>query len=156
MQRVILALALSLAATAGLAQTIAPRDGWAIHASDKSFDAMVEAVKAAAGNAGLGVVTEAGPTGMARSRGIDIPGNRVIGLFNNDLAVRILRASVAAMIEAPMRMYVTEGADGTATLAYKRPSFVLAPYIDEGGAALEEAAAELDGRFEAVAEAALE
>jgi len=138
------------------AQTIEPREGWEIHASSKSYAELVEAVKAAAGDAGLGVVTEAGPTGVAAARGIDIPGNRVIGLFNNDFAVRILKLSTAAMIEAPIRMYVTEAGDGSATLAYKTPSHVFAPYMSEGGGSLATAARELDDRFAAVAEAALE
>ncbi len=141
--------------SAVMAQTIDPREGWAIHASDKSYPDLIAAVKDAAGAHGLGVVTEAGPTGVARSRGIDLPGNRVIGLFNNDFAVRILGLSTAAMIEAPIRLYVTEAPDGTATLAYKRPSHVFTPYLDEGGAGLEAAAAELDTLFERVATTAL-
>ncbi len=138
------------------AQAVEPRDGWAVHASAKSYDDLIAAVKAAAQPAGLGVVTEAGPTGVALSRGIEIPGNRVIGLFNNDFAVRILGMSTAAMIEAPIRMYVTELEDGSAMLSYKRPSFVFAPYVDEAGEELAAAAAELDERFATVAEAAVE
>ena len=145
---ILFALVLPLALPA---QTIGPRDGWAVHASDTPYEGMIAAVKDAARANGLGVVTEAGPTGAARARGIDIPGNRVIGLFNNDFAVRILRLSTAAMIEAPIRVYVTEGADGMATLAYKTPSHVFAPYMDEGGAALAEVAAELDELFAAMA-----
>lgn len=145
---ILFALVLPLALPA---QTIGPRDGWAVHASDTPYEGMIAAVKDAARANGLGVVTEAGPTGAARARGIDIPGNRVIGLFNNDFAVRILRLSTAAMIEAPIRVYVTEGADGLATLAYKTPSHVFAPYMDEGGAALAEVAAELDELFAAMA-----
>lgn len=156
MRHLILATLVSLLPLATAAQTIAPREGWAIHASDKPYAEMVEAVKSAAGPHGLGVVTEAGPTGGARSRGIEIPGNRVIGLFNNDFAVRILRFSTAAMIEAPIRMYVTEGSDGMATLAYKTPSLVFAPYMDEGGADLAKASEELDAIFAEVAAAALQ
>lgn len=148
--------ALILLAQPVAAQTIAPRDGWVIHASQKPYEEMIAAVKTAAGENGLGVVTEAGPTGAARARGVTIPGNRVIGLFNNDYAVRILALSTAAMIEAPVRIYVTEGDDGMATLAYKTPSAVFAPYADEGGPALAEAAEELDALFASVAEAALQ
>ncbi|MEO0991408.1 MAG: DUF302 domain-containing protein, partial [Pseudomonadota bacterium] len=100
-------------------------------------------------------VTQAGPTGAAKARGITIPGNRVIGLFNNVFAVRILDLSTAAMIEAPIRMYVTEDLDGTATLSWKTPSHVFAPYFAEGGADLVAAASELDSLFEAVAQDAL-
>jgi uncharacterized protein (DUF302 family) len=133
-----------------------PRDGWAVHDSALDFDTLVAAVKTEAATQQLGVVTEAGPTGMAASRGIDIPGNRVIGLFNNDYAVRILGLSTAAMIEAPVRMYVTEDPDGSATLSYKTPSHVFAPYLDEAGPDLAAAAAELDAKFDAVAQAAIQ
>jgi len=67
----------------------------------------------------------------------------------------MLDASIAAGIEAPIRMYVTEGADGTATLSYRTPSHVFAPYAEEGGAALHALATELDAVFEGVARAAV-
>ena len=149
-----------LAASSALAQdtipTVGPQDGWAVHDSDKLYQELVDDVKAAAENSELGVVTEAGPTQAAADRGIEIPGNRVIGLFNNDYAVRILQVSTAAMIEAPIRMYVTEAPDGTATLSYKLPTYVYVPYREEGGEALATAAEELETDFAAVAEAALE
>ena len=53
-----------------------------------------------------------------------------------------------------IRFYLTENADGTATLSYKSPSFVFAPYADEGGADLAALAAELDAVFAGIAEAA--
>ena len=88
---------------------------------------------------------------MAASRGETIPGNRVVGVFRNDFAVAIIRAAPAAMIEAPVRFMVMEEPDGTASLSYKRPSAVFAPYAEEGGAALAAATAELDTIFEAIA-----
>ncbi len=133
------------------AQSIAPRDGWVVMPTDKPYAQLVDDVKAAAKANKLGVVTQAGPTGAAKNRGITIPGNRVIGLFNNVYAVRILGLSTAAMIEAPIRVYVTEEPDGSATLSYKTPSHVFAPYVAEGGADLVAAAQELDGIFAAVA-----
>ncbi len=138
------------------AADMAARDGWQVHPSAKDFDTLVSDTNAAVKTNGLIVVTQAGPTQAARKRGITIPGNRVIGIFNNDFAVRVLSQSTAAMIEAPIRLYVTENADGTATLSYKTPSHVFAPYADEGGAALTDIAAELDARFKAIANDALE
>lgn len=138
------------------AQDLFARPGWVVQVSDKPYEALIAAVKSASRANGMGVVTEAGPTGAAASRGITIPGNRVIGVFNNDFAVRVLALSTAAMIEAPIRFYVTENAAGGATLAYKIPSHVLAPYFDEGGTELGALAAELDTRFAAIAAAALE
>jgi uncharacterized protein (DUF302 family) len=62
----------------------------------------------------------------------------------------MLEASVAAGYEAPLRFYITENEDGTATLSYRTASFVFAPYED-GGDALEALAAELDAIQEAIA-----
>ncbi len=135
---------------------MAPRDGWVVMESDKSFKVLVDAVKGAAKANKMGVVTQAGPTAAAKSRGIIIPGNRVIGLFNNVYAVRILGLSTAAMIEAPIRVYVTENEDETATLSYKMPSTVFAPYMAEADADLGVAASELDAIFMAIAEAAVQ
>lgn len=152
---VVFALALATPISAQQVSDLEPRDGWHVSRSDKSFDQLVEATRAAAPAGKLAVVTMAGPTGAAANRGIDIPGNRVIGLFNNDFAVRILRLSTAAMIEAPIRMYVTENEDGTATLAYKLPSAVLGDYAQDAPD-LVAIAAELDAAFAAVTAAALQ
>lgn len=131
---------------------MAPREGWTVIKTEKTYADLVDSVKASAKVSKMGVVTQAGPTAAARNRGITIPGNRVIGLFNNVFAVRILELSTAAMIEAPIRMYVTENADGTATLSYKRPSTVFAPYVDEAGSDLSVAADELDVIFQVIAD----
>ncbi|WP_027259285.1 DUF302 domain-containing protein [Leisingera aquimarina] len=151
-----LATALILAASAAAAGNIAPRDGWAVHETSKPYEQLIQDVKAAAKAEGLGVVTQAGPTKAAAARGITIPGNRVIGLFNNDFAVKILALSTAAMIEAPVRLYVTGEENGSATLAYKLPSHVFAPYADEGGDALAALANQLDQRFARIARQAIQ
>ncbi len=62
----------------------------------------------------------------------------------------MLAASVPAGIEAPIRFYITENRDGTATLSYKTPSAVFAPYA-VGGGKLEEMAKELDALFAKIA-----
>jgi uncharacterized protein (DUF302 family) len=133
------------------AGSVAPRAGWAVHDTAHSYADLVNRVKEAAKANKMGVVTEAGPTEAAKQRGVVIPGNRVIGIFRNDYAVRTLSLSVAAMIEAPIRLYVTEDADGTATLSYKLPSQVFAPYMAEAGPDLKTVAAELDAIFAAIA-----
>lgn len=150
---VVIACCLAVPALAG---SVSPREGWAVHDTDHSYKEMIDRVKEAAKTGGMGVVTEAGPTEALKSQGIDVPGNRVIGLFHPNYAARVLALSIPAMIEAPIRMYVTENEDGTATLSYKTPSFVFAPYTDEGGAKLEEVAAELDKIFHDIALIAIE
>jgi uncharacterized protein (DUF302 family) len=130
---------------------IAPLPGWAIRDTAFGYAELLDRLKEAVKAEGMIVVTEAGPTEAARSRGITIPGNRVIGVYRNDFAVRALAASTAAMIEAPIRFYVTENPDGTATLSYKTPSHLFAPYMAEGGAALAAVATELNAIFAAIA-----
>ena len=98
------------------------------------------------------VVTRASASAGAAARGISIPGNLVIGVFRNDYAVRMLEASVPAGIEAPLRFYLTENPDGTATLTYRKPSAIFAPY---GVPALEAMAAELDPIWQQIAEQAV-
>lgn len=147
-------LALALTGGAALAD-IAPREGWVVKPTGKDYANLVSDTVAAVKANKMGVVTQAGPTEAAKSRGVTIPGNRVIGVFNNVYAVRILGLSTAAMIEAPIRIYVTENEDGTASLSYKTPSTVFAPYMDEAGADLVAAASELDAKFLSIAELAV-
>lgn len=97
---------------------------------------MRDAVKGAP----IAIVTQASASDGARMQGHEIPGNRVFGLYRNDYA---------------RRMYVTEDDDGTASLSCRRPTAVFTPYFDEGGAALRDLAAELDGVFENVAKSAI-
>lgn len=135
------------------AGSVDPRPGWEVRETQKSFDALLDDLRAAVSANGMAVVTQAGPTGAAAARGITIPGNRVVGVFNNDFAVRMLEQSVPAMIEAPVRFYVTEEPDGTATLSWKTPSMVFAPYAQDGEG-VSAIAGELDARFLAIGEAA--
>ncbi|HSR72705.1 MAG TPA: DUF302 domain-containing protein, partial [Kiloniellales bacterium] len=116
-----------------------------------SYPALIEQLESAIKANKMGLVTRASATLGAKSLGKTIPGNMVIGVYRPDFAVRILEASVPAGIEAPIRFYVTEDPDGTATLSYKTPSTVFAPYFDDGGDALRALAEELDAIFAAIA-----
>lgn len=130
---------------------MAPRAGWQVIDTDLAPAVLAERLLAAVPQEGMGVVTQAGPTNAARARGIVIPENRVVGVFNNDFAVRILNLSTAAMIEAPVRFYITGDADGTATLSWKEAGTVFAPYLDEGGPELADIVDALDARLAAIA-----
>lgn len=147
MPRLLMFLGMLVLVAQAHAGSIQPRAGWAVQDTDQPYKTLINSLKTAVKANGMFVVTQAGPTGAAKKRGIEIPGNRVIGVYNNKFAVRAIRLSVAAMIEAPIRFYVTEDADGTATLSYKLPSHVFEPYFDEGGAELRALAAELDEIF---------
>lgn len=151
--RYLILLAFALTATLAHADP-KDRDGWKVHPTSFAYKELIDRVKAAIKANKMGVVTQAGPTGAAKNRGITIPGNRVIGVFNNKFAVEMLAASESAMIEAPVRFYVTEQPDGTATLSYKTPSLVFAPYADDSPEVME-IAARLDGVFAKIAGAAI-
>ncbi len=155
MRTIAAAALICLAATASHAESIlgAP-SGWRVTETEKDYATLLADLKAAVQAHEIGIVTEAGPTEMALSRGEMIPGNRVVGVFRNDFAVEIIRAAPAAMIEAPIRIMVMEEPDGTATLAYKYPSVVFAPYAETGGAALKDAASRLDVIFDEIADEA--
>lgn len=132
----------------------AERPGWHVHDTDIAYSDLITRLTDAVKTAGFGVVTQAGPTGAAKARGITIPGNRVIGVFNNIYAVRMLTASESAMIEAPIRFYITENPDGSAALSYKTPSHVFAPYADDSAEVMV-IARELDDIFADIATAAI-
>ena len=146
-------LVLSLVACSATASP-AEREGWAVIETSHAYQDLVDRVKTATKANKMGVVTEAGPTEAAANRGVTIPGNRVIGVYNNDFAVRMLEASEAAMIEAPIRFYVTEQEDGTATPSYKTPSLVFSPYAEDSPEVMI-IAKELDVVFEKIAEDAV-
>jgi len=124
------------------------RDGTRVLQTRHSFAQLLERVERAVEANGLGVVATASASRGAAARGVKIPGNAVVMVFRNDLAVRLLAASVAAGIEAPLRFYVTENADHTATLSYRMPSAVFAAYRHPE---VERIARELDPVIEKIA-----
>lgn len=116
-----------------------------------SFKALWDKLEAAVKANGMFVVTRASASRGASGRGIKIPGNLVIGVYRNDFGVRMLKASVPAGIAAPLRFYVTENADGSASLTYRTPSATFKPY---GSADLDKMAAELDAIWAKIAKQA--
>lgn len=138
-----------------LAASPAERDGWHVHKTPHAFSDLVERLNAAVKAEKMGLVTRASASAGAKNQGYTIPGNMIVGVYRNDFARRMLEASVAAGIEAPIRFYLTEESDGTSTLSYKMPSTVFAPYMEEGGEALAALASELDGVFATIAQRAV-
>ena len=148
---VILFAATWLGLSGASAGTVTPREGWSVIDTDYAFSELIERPNAAITSAGMGLVTSASASEGAKAAGVSIPGNRVVGVFRNDFARRMLGSSVAAGIEAPIRFYVTENPDGTATLSYRTPNSVFAPYFVEGGDELRALASEIDVIFAEIA-----
>lgn len=141
---------LMIAATveAAHAENPTPYAGTLVLATPHSYKDLVARLDAAVKANKMGLVTRASATKGAASLGKTIPGNMVVGVFRPDFAIRMLEASVPAGIEAPLRFYITENADGTATLIYRKPSAVFAPYDVP---ALDAMAKELDVIFGKIA-----
>jgi len=149
-----LLLVLIWTASAARAELPAELPGWVVEPTGRNYAELVERVDAAVAESPLNVVTRASATVGAKNLGQTIPGNMVVGVFAPQFAIRLLDASVAAGIEAPLRLYITENPDGTATLSYKTAAHVLAPYAEDGGQTLTALAAELDSILEQIAEQA--
>ena len=151
LSRIVIVLALVSAVGSAFASDLEGRPGWRVISTGFAYNDLVNRVKGAIKAEKMLLVTQASASDGAKGQGIVIPGNRVMGVYRNDYARRMLKASVAAGIEAPIRLYVTENPDGTATLSWKTASHVFAPYMEDGGAELKALAGELDAVFEAIA-----
>jgi uncharacterized protein (DUF302 family) len=132
-----------------------PRSGWEVHNTAYSYKDLIGRLDQAVKDHKMGLVSRASATvGAQKVLDKTIPGNMVVGVYHPRFAVRMLEASAPAGIEAPIRFYITENEDGTATLSYKTPSLVFAPYSD-GNEALSQLAAELDEIFAGIAKQAV-
>ena len=144
---------LTLAAESAAAQEWSASPGWEITKTRHSYANLIERLNTAVKTNKMGLVTRASATLGAKALGKTIPGNMVIGVYHPRFAIRMLEASIPAGIEAPIRFYVTENADRTATLSYKTPTAVFAPYAD-GGEKLTAMARELNAIFAKIAKEA--
>ena len=141
------ALLLAFAAHNAVAQSAAPLPGTHTVASSYGFDALATRLEQAIEANKMGLVAQASASRGAAARGVKIRGNLVLMIFRNDYAVRMLAASVPAGVEAPLRLYLTEDAKGRASVSWRAPSAVFAPY---GSADLNAMARELDPVFEKI------
>lgn len=141
------AVALVIPAVSGMAQ-----DGRITLTSKAPFGKVAEALEKAIADQNMGLVCHANAQRGAAARGLKLAGNQVFMVFRNDFAVRIINAAREAGFEAPIRIYLYENSDGTATLTYIKPSAIFRPYAQpEVG----KVAAELDLIFEKIVAQAL-
>jgi uncharacterized protein (DUF302 family) len=96
--------------------------------STAPFGRVGEALERAVTDEKMALVCHANAQRGAAARGVTIKGNQVLMVFRNDFAVRVLAADPTAGFEAPIRIYLYENADGTATISYVPPSVVFAAY----------------------------
>lgn len=145
----VVAAGVSLLPATGKADVTAPYAGTVEIKTGKTYGALVKSLTDAIKANKMGLVAKASATVGAKSIGKTIPGNMVIMVYRPDFAIRMLKASVPAGIEAPIRYYITEDpATGKATLTYRTPSSVFNPYRN---AELDAMAKELDVIFARIA-----
>ena len=147
-----LLMSLSIAPVGAMADNPTPYPDTRVMKTPHSYGELVQRLEEAVKNNKMGIVARASATLGAKKIGVSIPGNMVVMVYHPKYAVRMLNASVPAGIEAPIRYYITENADGTATLTYRTPSSVFNPYEN---AELDRMARELDGIFERIAKDAV-
>jgi len=110
------------------AENRTPYSGMRSVETNIAFAAYVDRLKSAVRSNKMGIVAHACATCGAKAIGVSIPGNHVVMIYHPRFAVRMLKASIAAGIEAPLRLYLTENADGTARLTYRLPSHTFSAY----------------------------
>ena len=128
MRLMLTGLFMLILALPAIAENASPHSGTIIIETGQPFDVYLKRLDAAIKANKMGIVGKACATCGANAIGVSIPGNRIIMIFNPHFAVRMLDASIAAGVEAPLRFYVTENSDGSARLSYRQPSHVFAPY----------------------------
>ncbi len=111
------------------------------------FASLEEKAKEAITKNKMNIVNRASASDGAKARGVTIKGDVVLGVYRNDLAVRMLSSNIDAGIEAPIRLHLVEEADGTSTIRYYTPGAVFSKYPGED---LKKIASELDVIFEAI------
>ncbi len=125
----LLALALQILPGPAGAENPTPYSGTRVIATGKPFMPYVAALREAVKANGFNMVGLACANCAIKGAFQEtVPGNRVFLFFRPDYARRMLQASTAAGIEAPIRLYVTEDAAGGATVTYRLPSHVFAAY----------------------------
>jgi len=149
--RAVIVAALLAAGTVLVAAPAFAQAGRVTAVSRAPFQKVVGALEQAIVEQKMALVCHANAQAGAAGRGVTIKGNQVLMVFRNDFAVRLLAADPTAGFEAPIRIYLYENPDGTATLTYLTPSAVFAPYAHPE---VKKVAAELDPIFMSIVDKA--
>jgi len=113
---------------------------------DRPFDEAVDAVRAALGEQGFGVLTEIDVRATMKAKlDVDVPGQVILGACNPTLAHRALEIEPSIGLLLPCNVVVREAADGSVVEAIN-PA-VLAEFTGNG--TLEPIAHEVEGALAA-------
>ena len=120
--------------------------------SARPFEDVLGALRAAIEAAGMRVLHEIDPQKALAGAGQTINGSRLIFFFHPDLVARVMRTDWSAMVEAPLKLVVTELPDGAVSVRMADPAISFARY---GNAALAAFGKELAATCEGIIEASL-
>ncbi len=121
-------------------------------AGKRPFEDVLIALRAAIEAAGMRVLHEIDPQKALAGAGQTIDGSRLLFFFHPDLVVRVMRADWSAMVEAPLKLVVTELPDGTVSVRMADPALAFGRY---GNAALAALGRELAAACETIIGASL-
>jgi uncharacterized protein (DUF302 family) len=91
------------------------------HLSTRSFDEVLTSLRNEIEGAGLRVLNEIDPQKAVQGFGRSMGGSRLIFFFHPKLVVRVLEMDWTAMVEAPLKLVVTELPEGTVSVRMANP-----------------------------------
>jgi uncharacterized protein (DUF302 family) len=98
------------------------------HLSKRSFEEVLSRLRKEIDGAGLRVLNEIDPQKAVQGIGRSMGGLRLIFFFHPNLVVRVLETDWTAMVEAPLKLVVTELPEGTVSIRIADPSTAFGRY----------------------------
>lgn len=105
------------------------------HLSTRSFDEVIARLRKEIEGAGLRLLHEIDPQKALQGIGQLIGGSRLIFFFHPKLVVRVLEMDWSAMVEAPLKLVVTELPDRTVSVRMADPVTAFGRYGNDALAA---------------------
>ncbi len=104
--------------------------------STRGFEAVLASLRNGIDGAGMRVLHEIDPQRALAGAGYAISGSRLLFFFHPDLVARVMRADLSAMVEAPLKLVVTELPDGGVSVRMADPAEAFGRYGNPALAAL--------------------
>ncbi len=120
--------------------------------SKRAFEDVLTALRTGIESAGMRVLHEIDPQKALAGAGQTIDGSRLLFFFHPDLVARVMRTDWSAMVDAPLKLVVTELPDRTVSVRMADPAISFGRY---GNAALAAFGEELAATCETIIGASL-
>ncbi len=120
--------------------------------STRTFDKVLLSLATEIDSVGLRLLQEIDVQKALAEAGRTTGGFRLLFFFHPALVIRVISADVSAMVEAPLKLVVAEGADGIVTLRLADPATAFGRY---GNPALAELGTELSATVRRIVHASI-